>query len=143
MRIKQQALTASVSQRRIYRTGDERAQEILEAALELFAGICYHRASDCRSRDPAADTSVLSHQGHVVRSGQRAAPARPLERALAAHADRSISPAAGTIEFLASVIRDQTAGYLLAAERVMTELVRRQPGSKRTPRRGNAGEAVK
>jgi hypothetical protein len=44
---------------------------------------------------------------------------------------------------LASVIRDQAAGYLLTAERVMTELVRRQPGSKRTPRRGNAGEAVK
>jgi AcrR family transcriptional regulator len=37
MRIKRQALTASVSQRRIYRTGDERAQELLEAALELSA----------------------------------------------------------------------------------------------------------
>ena len=37
MRTKRQALTATASQRRIYRTGDERAQEILEAALELFA----------------------------------------------------------------------------------------------------------
>jgi AcrR family transcriptional regulator len=241
MRIKRQALTASVSQRRIYRPGDERAQEILEAALELFAEHGFATTVQAIA-DRVGVTQPLIHRyfptkatlfemireqllhdhwnaqwRRMLTDRSRPLPERlngfyetylPIvyrrvwyrgflhvavqdgtfaqiylkkverdllgtmlqetrhhlglpERSDVAFHERELELTWGmhsTFVYigmrkfiynlplpddLASVIRDQTAGYLLAAERIMTELVRRQPGPRRTPQTGTAGEAVR
>jgi len=240
MRTKRQASTATVSQRRIYRTGDERAQEILDAALELFAEHGFATTVQAIA-DRVGVTQPLIHryfptkatlfgairdqllQGHwnaqwrrMLTDRSRPLPDRLsefyeaylpiiyrrvwyrgflhvavhddafaqiylkkverdllgtmlqetrhhlglLERSDVAFHERELELAWGmhstfvyigmrkfiynlpSPDDLASVIRDQTVGYLLAAERIMTELVRRQPGFKRT-QTGNADGAVK